>query len=108
MIFALLPLVSQNALNSLLNFRALSQGLRPRWGTYPVNSLVNYLAGSLGRPSGKKVRCFLDNLLFPDTSQAVTIDTHMIAFLFGNGRQSLAPWEYAILEDLYRTAAREV
>ena len=31
----------------------------------------------------------------------------MLAFLFGNGRQSLAPWEYALVEDLYRVAARE-
>jgi hypothetical protein len=34
--------VAQNALNALLNFRALSQGLRPRHGTYPLSSLVNF------------------------------------------------------------------
>jgi hypothetical protein len=99
--------VAQNALNALLNFRALSQGLRPRHGTYPLSSLVNFLSGVLGRPSGAKVQCFLDNLVACDTSQRVTVDTHMIAFLFGNGRQSLAPWEYALLEEFYRSAAHE-
>ncbi len=47
--------IAQNAINALLNFRALSQNLRPRWGSYPYRGLVNYLAGVLGTPSGQKV-----------------------------------------------------
>jgi hypothetical protein len=57
--------VRQNALNGLLNYRSLSQGLRPRFGTYPLNSLINFLAGVLGRPSGCKVRAFTANLVAP-------------------------------------------
>jgi hypothetical protein len=47
--------IVQNAFSALLNYRALSQGCRPRWGSYPYRSLVNYLAGCLGCASGQKV-----------------------------------------------------
>jgi tetrahydromethanopterin S-methyltransferase subunit B len=38
----------QNTVNALLNFRAISQDCRPKWGSYPGRNLVNYLAGVLG------------------------------------------------------------
>ncbi|EME27736.1 uncharacterized protein Gasu_47230 [Galdieria sulphuraria] len=94
--------LAQNTVNAMLNFRALSQGKRPRWGPYPMRSLINYLAGALGRPSGHKVRAFLENLLFPLQSKSVTIDTHMQKIALGTGRQSLSPLEYAVLEDYFR------
>eukprot|EP00124_Ichthyophonus_hoferi_P001824 Ihof_evm5s107 gene=Ihof_evmTU5s107 len=100
--------VHQNTLNALLNFRALSQDSRPRWGSYPARNLVNYLAGTLGAASGMKIMAFLDNLVNASTSQAVTIDTHMQRFALGEGHLSLKPHEYAILEDFYRCAANQL
>jgi tetrahydromethanopterin S-methyltransferase subunit B len=38
----------QNTVNALLNFRAISQDCRPKWGSYPGRNLLNYLAGVLG------------------------------------------------------------
>eukprot|EP01134_Creolimax_fragrantissima_P002318 CFRG2318T1 len=98
--------VHQNTLSALLNYRAISQDCRPKWGSYPSSNLLNYLAGALGVPSGMKIRCFLDNLANARTSECVTIDTHMQRFLLGNGHLSLSPFHYAILEDYCRTAAR--
>jgi hypothetical protein len=90
--------ISQNTMSALFNYRALSQGSRPQFGSYPFRSLLNYLAGGLGRPSGRKVRCFLENLIRPQKSTAVTIDTHMQKFLVGTGRLSLSAFEYAVLK----------
>lgn len=94
--------------NSLLNFRAVSQHARPRYGSYPNEMLVNYLGAALGVPSGSKVSAFLSNLVDPDHSVAVTIDTHMQQFLLGAGRQTLYSWEYAVLEDYLRALAKAV
>jgi hypothetical protein len=96
-----------------MNYRAVSQGCRPQFGSYPIRSLLNYLgktgeyiaiaeltrvsvAGCLGRPSGNKVRCFLDNLIHPLTTPALTIDTHMQRFLLGAGHTSFNTFEYAV------------
>jgi len=100
--------LSQNMINAMLNFRALSQAKRPRWGPYPMRSLLNYLAGALGRPSGHKVRAFLENLLFPLESKSVTIDTHMQKIALGIGRLSLSPLEYAVLEDYFRFVSDKI
>ncbi|GJQ10904.1 hypothetical protein GpartN1_g2695.t1 [Galdieria partita] len=100
--------LAQNMVNAMLNFRALSQGKRPRWGPYPMRSLINYLAGALGRPSGHKVRAFLENLLFPSESKSVTIDTHMQKIALGTGRLSLSPLEYAVLEDYFRLVSHKM
>eukprot|EP00871_Galdieria_phlegrea_P002987 jgi/Galph1/368/GphlegSOOS_G5042.1 len=100
--------LQQNIVNAMLNYRALSQGKRPRWGPYPMRSLVNYLAGALGRPSGHKVRAFLENLLFPLHSKSVTIDTHMQKIALGTGRLSLSPLEYAVLEDYFRFVSNKI
>lgn len=95
-------------INSLLNFRAVSQHTRPRFGSYPNEMLVNYLGAALGVPSGSKVSAFLSNLVAPETSVAVTIDTHMQQLLLGTHRQALSAWEYAVLEDYVRALARAV
>ena len=95
-------------MNALLNFRAVSQHCRPRYGSYPNEMLVNYLGSALGAPSGSKVTAFLSNLTQPQTSPAVTLDTHMQQLLLGEGRQTLLAWEYAILEDYVRTLARSL
>lgn len=93
-------------MNALLNFRAVSQQCRPRYGSYPNEMLVNYLGSALGAPSGAKVSAFLSNLTRPQASHAVTIDTHMQQLLLGEGRQTLLAWEYAVLEDYVRALAR--
>eukprot|EP00698_Gefionella_okellyi_P022463 TRINITY_DN7451_c1_g1_i1.p2 TRINITY_DN7451_c1_g1~~TRINITY_DN7451_c1_g1_i1.p2 ORF type:complete len:335 (-),score=36.09 TRINITY_DN7451_c1_g1_i1:91-1095(-) len=100
--------LQQNAVNALLNFRAVSQHARPRYGSYPNEMLVNYLGCALGAASGAKVSAFLSNLTQPETSNAVTIDTHMQQLLLGEGRQSLLAWEYAVLEDYVRALAKAV
>lgn len=97
--------VKSNVVNALLNFRALSQGSRPQWGSYPHRSLVNYLAGMEGAPAGPKVTCFMDNLVYPESSPCVTVDTHMQRWLLGRGHLSLSALEYAVLEDYFRTAS---
>jgi hypothetical protein len=99
--------LSQNTICALMNYRAVSQGCRPQFGSYPIRSLLNYLAGCLGRPSGNKVRCFLDNLIHPLTTPALTIDTHMQRFLLGAGHTSFNTFEYAVVEDFFRWAAQQ-
>ncbi|KAK4537271.1 hypothetical protein CDCA_CDCA11G3296 [Cyanidium caldarium] len=101
--------VAANTVNALLNYRAVSQGYRPRHGSYPFNSLLNYLAGCVGAPSGAKVTAFLDNLLRPSCSMRVTVDTHMQKVLLGNsGRLTLSAREYRLLERVLVAAAREL
>jgi len=98
--------IAANTINALLNYRAISQVRRPRFGSYPMNSLLNYLAGCLGVPSGSKVTAFLDNLLHPDTSQRITVDTHMQKVLLGgSGRLTLNAREYEAIEAVFRAAA---
>jgi hypothetical protein len=99
--------IASNTINALLNYRAISQVRRPRFGSYPMNSLLNYLAGCLGVPSGSKVTAFLDNLLYPGASRRVTVDTHMQKILLGGtGRLTLNAREYDAMELVFLAAAQ--
>ncbi|KAK4533759.1 hypothetical protein CCYA_CCYA19G4641 [Cyanidiococcus yangmingshanensis] len=101
--------IAANTINALLNYRAVSQVRRPRYGSYPMNSLLNYLAGCMGAPSGSKVTAFLDNLLHPDTSRRITVDTHMQKVLLGgSGRLTLNAREYEAMEGVFLAAARSL
>eukprot|EP01135_Chromosphaera_perkinsii_P012230 Nk52_evm1s2622 gene=Nk52_evmTU1s2622 len=98
--------VAQNTVNALLNYRAVAQGNRPKWGSYPSRNLLNYMASCLGAPSGCKIISFLDNLTYPETSDCVTVDTYMQKFLLGSGHLSITPLEYSVIEDVYRCVSR--
>lgn len=57
---------------------------------------------------GPKISCFFDNMLFPDSSQRVTVDRHHIRICTGEDIRTVTKKQYDFYEDETRKFAKEV
>jgi hypothetical protein len=93
--------------------------LRPEihaMSTTGVTALIGVRTGNPEVLGGSKVRSFYNNIRFPDNTDDVTIDTHMIRVLTGRmdigmhdvGKWGRNPYVYKMMADSVREVAAEV